>query len=525
MKKLILLLFLFNLNSLTIYSQETIEIQDISSLTFRGEEYYDSLGAWISDAGDVNGDGIDDFLLGTDDKQGVGISTNYAYLIFGSTEIHLNSQIDLLSATEGFVRITNNTGPVSVSSLGDFNNDGFSDFIIGNHLANPEDVFFAGDALIIMGTSELPSEIDKQNPNIESILIKGFRERGLLGKGLDHVGDVNGDGFDDVLVSAYGPTSTQPGEAFLIFGGKNVPAQIQTPHVEPYGIRIIGEIPRDFLGEIVAGPGDVNGDGLPDILLSANSSETGVVDHTFLIYGATDLPFEIKLNELGNLGVDFFNDESVASSYKITALGDMNGDRLGDFLIAEPGAFVGEVKRGRVVLVFGNRDFPNQVDLTEIGEYGLYIDGVIKSQIFGEYIFGPGDLNLDGWPEILVGTISGDTEAPLFLIYNQQKLRNPNMNFSYKSLDHVLMDSKDRGQTFGTNVANIGDINKDGYLDFAFGERSADPEDRFAAGIVHIVFGRPGLFKSLLQKSDLNDDGTVNHEDLFLFQEQWGVEE
>ena len=171
----------------------------------------------------------------------------------------------------------------------------------------------------------------------EGITIKGYRQRGVLGWTVCGVGDINGDGFSDALISDVPTSNLIEADAYLIYGGTDIPREIQTPQIGTYGVRIRHQLPRTGLLLSLAGPGDVNGDGLPDLLIGADSEGYGE-DYAFLIYGATDLPQEIDTTEIESYGVRITGDQAELFGRSVSGAGDVDGDGLMDFLIGEWGA-------------------------------------------------------------------------------------------------------------------------------------------------------------------------------------------
>jgi len=470
--------------------------------------------------GDFNRDGIDDYILGTENLSGgPDVGRQFAYLILGATTFP--ETIDLLNDRRRFVRVANFLGQIRVAGLGDFNGDGYHDVLFGDVKGSPNSVFYAGEAFILFGTSEPSYEIDIQDPSLGTIDIRGYRVRGILGDSVSRVGDVNGDGFDDAFMSDVSTSSFTEADAYLIYGGRNVPRELQTPDIGQYGVRIRHVYPQTGLGLSIAGPGDVNGDGYPDLLIGA-SADTFGDDYAFLIYGGTDLPNEIHTMSLDGLGVQISAAPGQAFGRTVSGAGDVNGDGFRDFMISEPGADEGgTVSTGRVYLIYGAPELPAQFDVRDLGSLGMIVNGGEQDQILGQIMACGGDLNLDGHDDPIIGSFSRPVEAaPINVVWGGDQLSTP-IRTRLSVLDRAEIDSTDIHVDIGSGVASIGDVNADGYDDLIIGERFASPLARFSAGKAYVIFNRPGLFRSLQQKSDLNNDGAINHEDLFLFSGQW----
>jgi hypothetical protein len=149
----------------------------------------------------------------------------------------------------------------------------------------------------------------------------------------------------------------------------------------------------------------------------------------------------------------------------------------------------------------------------------LAIDGVAEQQGFGMTMAALGDVNFDGFSDPLVGSSQTIKEPPLNILFGGYLPSYPSAR-SVHSFDRVILDSKAGGNVLGSGAASVGDVNHDGYTTSSSG--TAIPmrwADFRRNGLRHLQ--PPRLFQSLRQRADLNQDGEVDHEDLFLFGRQW----
>jgi hypothetical protein len=230
----------------------------------------------ISDAGDVNGDGIDDLIVGA-------YGANAAYVVFGTetpaATIDLN---DVALGTGGF-RISGEVGGdlvgISVSSAGDVNGDGIDDLIVGAR-GNDAGGTNAGAAYVIFGTASSVTAVDLSAVALGTggFKITGEAAGDLAGR-VSSAGDVNGDGFDDLVVGASGNDAggTNAGAAYVVFGAASSPSAVNLDDVAlgTGGFRISGEVGGDQAGISVSSAGDVNGDGIDDLLVGALTNDAG----------------------------------------------------------------------------------------------------------------------------------------------------------------------------------------------------------------------------------------------------------
>jgi FG-GAP repeat len=252
----------------------------------------DRLGRSVSSAGDVNGDGIDDFILGApffdvavpNPLPGPvpGEDTGAAYIIYGRTG-PLRSDIDLanLSVADGF-RIEgeakNHYAGSSVSAAGDVNGDGIDDFIVGARYGSTagDAESFEGKAYVVYGKTGLRTTLTLSTLTAtEGFSILGRNALDNFGTAVSAAGDINGDGFDDIILGA--PSDEGSGNAFLggavyvVFGrGSATRGNIDVSSLSTSdGFQISGSVMGRFVGVSVSDAGDFNGDGIDDIVFGS----------------------------------------------------------------------------------------------------------------------------------------------------------------------------------------------------------------------------------------------------------------
>ena len=354
---------------------------DLSSLNgangFRvdGAGPLDLAGFSASGAGDINGDGYDDLIIGAGhDVAGVGF-VGAAYVLFGHAG-GFAPTIDLgtLDGTDGF-RIEGTEKGAStgnrVSDAGDINGDGYDDIIIGAQRldVNGED---SGAAFVVFGhpggydpTLDL-SALDGTN----GFRIEGIAAGDLAGRAISSAGDVNGDGYDDLIVGAL--TANQgTGAAYVIFGesGGFAPSIDLSTLDGSNGFAILGFQPNSETSRRATSAGDFNGDGYDDIIIGAPKGDLGT-GAAYVIYGhAGGFPAAIDLSTLDGTngfridGAGLFN----LAGYRVSAAGDVNGDGFDDLIVGARGATGDTSLSGAAYVIFGG-DFTNQV--TQLGSLG-----------------------------------------------------------------------------------------------------------------------------------------------------------
>ena len=276
-----------NIDLLTLTSAQGFQIEGAGLNNWTGRS--------VSPAGDVNGDGFDDVALGAPYATGpAGRSlAGKGFVIFGSAA---GATVDLrnLDPQQGFAIIGANNGDqigVSVSGAGDFNGDGKPDVVVGAPGAGTD----AGSSYVVFGKAS-PTDVDLASlPSSQGFAINGATAGDNSGNAVAGVGDVNGDGFRDVAVGApkaAGLGRQNAGASYVVFGSAS-PSTVNLASMSgSQGITAVGAAADNESGFSVAGAGDVNGDGKPDVLIGApyaegSASSAGL---SYVIFGTTPPP-------------------------------------------------------------------------------------------------------------------------------------------------------------------------------------------------------------------------------------------
>ncbi len=239
----------------------------------RGGVAGDQVGGAVSAAGDVNGDGYDDLLVGARFHD-VGASNNgAAFVVFGGPG---SANVELASLGTAGLRVigeaaSDNAG-WSVSSLGDLNGDGLDDFIVGARNADPR-FGGAGAAYVVFGREEGGDiRLADVAQGIGGFRIGGQHASDVAGGFVSFAPDMNGDGLPELLIGALGNDAggSNAGAGYVMFGSMDgFASNLDWAAAALGGFRIIGEAAADAAGTAMAWAGDLNGDGLADLLISA----------------------------------------------------------------------------------------------------------------------------------------------------------------------------------------------------------------------------------------------------------------
>ena len=355
----------------------------------------------------------------------------------------------------------------------------------------------------------------------------GFRLNGVdagdqSGRSVSTAGDVNRDGYADILVGAPAADSWA-GETFVVFGGGNgFAASLDLASLNgSNGFRLDGIDADDHSGESVSTAGDVNGDGYSDILVGApqaNSNGNNTAGETYVIFGSGN-GFSASLDLSTLDGSNGFRLDGIDvddhSGFFVGTAGDVNGDGYSDILV---GAFLadanGKPAAGETYVVFGTGNgFESSLDLSTLdGTNGFRLDGINVADVSGYSLSSAGDVNGDGYADILVGAKQADpggvqSAGETYVVFGSGDGFASSLSFSHlNGTNGFQIDGIDVEDQSGRSVSTAGDVNGDGYDDILVGANKADPGGDNYAGEAYVVFGRGNGFEPRLGLDTL--DGT-----------------
>jgi len=478
-----------------------------------GADIGDESGWTVSSAGDINGDGFDDILIGAINGDGLANATfdgGESYLLFGKAGGFVDIDLGALSPADGFVLGGANPSDKSsgaLSSLGDINGDGFDDFIIGASDAGGG----TGESYVILGKAGGFADIDLGTLSAsDGFTIFGSTAGDLSGFAVAGAGDINGDGFADVIVGAYGANSAT-GESHVIFGGAGGFADIDlsAPLAPGSGFIINGGGLSDQAGWSVASAGDVNGDGFDDLIIGANKAD-GVGDaksnagESYVIFGSASGFSDINVGALAPAaGFTIFGaDANDGAGYSVAGAGDVNGDGYADVIIGAIGARgAGNLlaNSGEAYVVFGKATGIGNIDLANLAvSDGFTLRGGDALDNFGRSVSSAGDINGDGFDDILVGAWNGDGDAnaesnagEAYVIFGKAGGFAPLEVDSLTPTEGFAIFGGAAGDRAGGSVSAAGDINGDGYDDIIVGAPFAAGSEGLGsmAGDSYVIFG------------------------------------
>ncbi|MEO0481123.1 MAG: hypothetical protein AAF196_16755 [Planctomycetota bacterium] len=341
---------------------------------FEGDNYQDEHGYSVGPAGDVNGDGFDDFLI----TQLIG-SDNFT----GSAEVHSGLDGSILLQLFGN-NIAYDFYGVSGAGVGDVNADGYDDVAIGAPAADPGGLYRAGEVTVYSGF----------DGSVIHLLVGPTRDQ-QLGWFVDAVGDINGDGCSDFIAGA--PTADS------VNGVDSGAAYVYSGSDGSVLFTVVGDGAGDQCGWCVSGAGDVNKDGVNDFMTGAPLANSNGTDAgTAKVYSGVD--GSVLYTVTGDLAGDNMG-------WCVRNLGDLDGDGYGDF---GAGAYLADVAGftdAGVAKLFSG----------QTGSLIHAFEGASNNAHMGFTLGTAGDLNLDGFDEVILGAdfadVGGGVEAGILYVY------------------------------------------------------------------------------------------------------------
>ena len=533
-----------------------------SGFVINGIDANDRSGFSVSGAGDVNGDGYADLIIGAGYADPHGSNSGESYVVFGK-EGGFDAALDLssLDGSSGFVINGSSAGDrsgFSVSAAGDVNGDGYNDLIIGAGYADPHGSN-SGESYVVFGKEGgFDAALDLSSLDGRAgFVINGIKADDESGFSVSAAGDVNGDGYDDLIIGAHGADGGA-GESYVIFGG----ATLGAPHFTSLASASFAENGSGVVRNIEAAlndgaadvgisysitggddralftidaasgelsfiaapdfeaPQDADGDNVYEVTVTATGgTETVSQDLTVTV---TDVKAEqaaftasIPSLDLSSLaagdgtGGFVINgiDAGDESGFSVSGAGDVNGDGFADLII---GAGYADGRAGESYVIFGRAGgFDAAFDLSNLdGSAGFVINGIDRGDRSGVSVSGAGDVNGDGYADLIIGAYRADphgsNSGESYVVFGKEGGFDAALDLS--SLDGssgFVINGIDANDYSGVSVSGAGDVNGDGFADLVIGASRADPGDNGAAGESYVIFGRAGGFDAALDLSSL----------------------
>ncbi|HLO87233.1 MAG TPA: DUF4114 domain-containing protein [Nostocaceae cyanobacterium] len=495
----------------------------------------------ITNQGDINGDGIDDIVIGAERGDLVQriISKFYitstkakTYVIFGTNNsFGTNLKVSQLDGSNGFVINALNYNDylgASVSSSGDINGDGFDDLIVGSPYPTVRGPYafvqyYLGKSYVVFGkNSSFNASFDLTSLNGNNgFSIQDKIEGTEFGKVVSYAGDINNDGIDDVIINAPNNTGDNYGYTYVLFGSKNgFDTQFNISNLNGKNGFTIKTRPG-YLNpsNAVSTAGDINDDGIDDLIIGvAAAFLENQIGEIYVVFGS-DKGFNSNLDVSTLDGSNGFKinirDREHYIGQSVSNAGDVNGDGIDDLIIGAPGNFYPNFPSGLCYVLFGSKNgFGSTFNLANLdGKNGFVIVGAAnqgdRSDYFGEIVTSAGDINGDGLGDIIISAQranpNGENSGQSYVIFGSKSGFSSRLSVSdLNGKNGFIINGAARGNRAGISISGGGDINGDGIDDLVIGSTYSNNVTSLYFdsdfGQANVVFG------NIAPKIDLNGD-------------------
>ena len=457
-----------------------------------GEHASDRLGTSVSSAGDVNGDGFDDVIIGAPLADANAEDDGSSYVVFGKAGgFDATLSLSALDGSNGF-RLDGGHGKYtygdSVTGVGDINGDGFDDVMVKG----------SGDDYVVFGrASGFDARIDLTAlDGSNGFRLKGGQDYDLFQPLSGNV-DVNGDGFADVIVQTVyvDQNNNAIDSSYVLFGhAGGFGATIDPSTLDGQsGFRLVD---TQNPGELtVTGASDINGDGLEDLLVTTDSTYTipygggGGEVNNYVVYGKTSGFATVE--DLADLGA---NDGVQLNTgvISVSSAGDINGDGLDDLaFFAEPSPFDSRLYN---YVVFGKASGINpNLDLSQLdGSNGFTLGQMFAHKKITTRLEPAGDVNGDGFGDLIAGAEHADQygmtyAGSSYVIFGHASGFDAVVNLPDLDSNGGIRLDGIAGNAAGV-VSGAGDIDNDGFDDVIVGAPGADASDH-DSGASYVLLG------------------------------------
>ncbi len=447
------------------------------------------VGTSVAAAGDVNGDGFADVVIGAGGYDDVEIDGGAAFIFLGSAAGITGS----FTADADSVIQSDQSGAglgSAVASAGDVNADGYADVIVGaplfGHGDSDQGPTPYGAAFVFLGSA---AGITASSPANASATIGLDQADADLGASVASAGDVNGDGFADVVVGApyYNQGEADEGLALVILGSTTGIAAELTADADA---TIEPDQAGARLGASVASAGDVNGDGFSDFIVGAPFYDDGETDEgaAFVFLGS---PAGITACATAGAAAAIESNQADAQlGNAVASAGDVNGDGFADIVIGAHRYDDGESNEGAAFVFLGS---PDGVTGSSPADAGAVVESDQVDAFLGTSVASAGDVNGDGFTDLIVGAVGYEhgqsDEGAAFIFLGS----TAGISGSSPADAHAMIESDQSGAGLGLSVAAAGDVNGDGFADVVVGAPLYDDGEPDEGAVLLVLGSSSGV--------------------------------
>lgn len=425
-----------------------------------------------------------------------------AFALAGCTQTY-STQVNTaqkISENNGNFNVSLNSGDqfgASLANLGDLDVDGIPDLAVGAPYDDENGTDRGALWILFMDTNGQVLTKLKIADGLNGFTVS-LNDGDHFGNAAAAVGDLDGDGIPDVVVGAPGDddNGTDRGALWVLFLNRDGSVRSQQKISDVSGGFVASLNDNDQFGAAVANIGDLNGDGIPDLVVGAAQDDDGGGDRgaVYILFlnrdGTVNAQQKISSSE-GNFGGDLHNADNFGSA--VAGVGDIDGDGVLDIAVGASGDDDGGSDRGAVWILFMNRDgtVKNEQKISQLnGQFdALLADG----DHFGSSLANVGDLNGDGIDEVAVGANLSDDGGPdrgAFYVLFLKKTGEVISSSRISQTDGNFPDSLTDGEQFGTAIVGLGDLDGDGINDIGVGA-NLDDDGGTDKGALWVLFMSP----------------------------------
>jgi hypothetical protein len=472
-----------------------------ANLRVRGAVADDRLGWSIAGLGDMNGDRKADVAVGApfagNNDRTMSGSAYVLYGRFAAGDVDLSASRITGFRVDGAAEGDFAAG--SIAAAGDVNGDRRADLLIGAPETDNNDRGQSGSVYVVFGGAHR-GRLDLASPGWAGSRVDGAEAGDQVGSSVARMGDLNKDGRADIVVGAPLADNNElrdSGSVYVVLGRSSTDG-VDLAFPESAHLRIDGGEVEARAGWSVAGAGDVNGDGRPDVVIGApyaNPNGRFLAGSAYVVFGQAAAGV-VDLATPGRWG--FRIDGPAAgdvvfggAGWSVAGVGDVNGDRRADVVVGFPFFDArGREDSGSAFVVFGKAGF-EPVDLAALGNRGFRVDGAAAGDLAGAAVADLGDVNADGLSDLLVGAEQADNNrqkdsGSVYVVYGRRQSGVVDLRALGKR--GARIDGELTDDLAGWSVARAGDVNGDRRPDVLVGAHASDYKGRPEAGTAYVLF-------------------------------------